>query len=64
MIDMEIPSDPSTRRASPERIASKGIAGKTIKESDLFARQAGIGNLMKSARQDVKVEEFDINVFF
>lgn len=63
MIDMEISSDPPTRRASPDRITSKGIAGDTIKESDLFARKAGIGNLMRSAKQDVKVEEFDINAF-
>lgn len=65
MIDMEVSSDPPTRRASPERKASKGIAGETIKEEgDLLARKAGMGNLMKSAKQDVKVEEFDINAFF
>lgn len=65
MIDMEISSEPPTRRASPERTAPKGIAEETIKEEgDLLARKAGMGNLMKSAKQDVKVQEFDMDAFF
>jgi hypothetical protein len=33
-------------------------------EADLFARKAGLGSLMKSAKQDVKVPEFDMDSFF
>jgi hypothetical protein len=37
----------------------------TIKEdgNDLFARKAGLGNLMKSAKKDVQVPDFDMNAF-
>lgn len=71
MIDMDIPSLPPTRAASPERkektTPSKPvpIIEDTIKEEgDLFARKAGLGSLMKSAKQDVKVPEFDMSAFF
>jgi len=65
MIDMEISSEPPTRRASPERAAPKTIAEESInEEGDLLARKAGMGNLMKSAKQDVKVPDFDMNAFF
>jgi hypothetical protein len=65
VIDMEISSDPPTRRASPERTAPKRIAEESINdEGDLLARKAGMGNLMKSAKQDVKVPDFDMNAFF
>ncbi|KAG7099019.1 hypothetical protein E1B28_000902 [Marasmius oreades] len=64
MIDMEIPSFPPTRKASPERKPTP-IPEEPIKnEGDLFARKAGLGNLMQSAKHDVKVQEFDMNVFF
>jgi len=33
-------------------------------ESDLLARQARLGSLMKSAKQDVHIPEFDMNSFF
>jgi hypothetical protein len=62
MIDMEISSDPPTRRASPERTAPKRIAEES-NNGDLLARKAGMGNLMKSAKQDVKVPDFDMNAF-
>jgi len=65
MIDMDISSDPPTRRASPERTAPRGIAEESInEEGDLLARKAGMGHLMKSAKQDIKVPEFDMNAFF
>lgn len=68
MIDMDIMSLPPTRTASPERNGPKlppVIQEDVIKdESDFFARKAGLGNLMKSAKQDVKVPEFDMNAFF
>ncbi|KAK7059134.1 regulator of (H+)-ATPase in vacuolar membrane [Paramarasmius palmivorus] len=64
MIDMDIPSEPPTRRASPERRPTP-IPEEPIKdESDLFARKAGLGSLIQSAKQDVKVPEFDMNAFF
>ncbi|KAG6879754.1 hypothetical protein C0992_012074 [Termitomyces sp. T32_za158] len=70
MIDMPVLSQPPTRTASPERPAL-GIP-PTIKEQleplqnqgDLFARKVGLGNLMRSAKQDVQVPEFDMNSFF
>jgi hypothetical protein len=38
---------------------------KTIdEENDLIARKAGLGSLLKTARQDVEVPEFDMNSFF
>jgi hypothetical protein len=69
MIDMDITTEPPTRRASPERVVVNGhipIARDTIKEEegDLFARKAGLGNLIKSAKKDVQVPEFDMNSFF
>jgi len=33
-------------------------------EGDLIARKAGMGSLMKTAKQDVRVPEFDIDSFF
>ncbi|KZP10552.1 hypothetical protein FIBSPDRAFT_922313 [Athelia psychrophila] len=62
MIDIEVASEPPTRRASPERVAP--IPEESInEEGDLLARKAGMGNLMKSAKQDVKVPEFDMGAF-
>jgi len=70
---MDISSLPSTRKASPDQIkvVSSGIPGvvshpiTTIKEEgDLLARQAGLGSLLKSAKQDVQVPEFDMGAFF
>jgi len=38
---------------------------KTIdEEGDLIARKAGLGSLLKTARQDVEVPEFDMDSFF
>ena len=66
MIDMDILSLPPTRKASPVKgTESNQYLIETIhEESDLFARKAGLGKLMKSAKQDVKVPEFDMNAFF
>jgi len=61
-IDMDITSLPPTRKGSPVRLAQQI---ETIpEESDFLARQAGLGNLMKSAKHDVKVAEFDMSAFF
>jgi len=66
MIDMDILSLPPTRKPSPVKNTKPNQHSiETIQEeSDFFARKAGLGNLMKSAKQDVKVPEFDMDAFF
>ena len=72
MIDMEITSIPPTRAASPMQRVPNGaatpsaVAEETVKkdDGDLVARKAGMGRLMKSAKQDIQVPEFDMNAFF
>jgi hypothetical protein len=68
MIDMDLFTEPPTRRPSPEPEEGGPIApliNQTInEEGDLIARKAGLGSLMKTAKQDVQVPEFDINSFF
>jgi len=64
MIDMEIASLAPTRKASPELASSHHPIEAIKEESDLLARQAGLGKLMKSAKHDVQVPEFDMNAFF
>ncbi|KAJ6621584.1 RAVE protein 1 C terminal-domain-containing protein [Mycena sp. CBHHK59/15] len=68
IIDMDIPSLPPTRSTSPVRPAQQKPPAITEEpgneEGDLMARKVGLGNLMKSAKQDVKVPEFDMNAFF
>ncbi|KAK7468733.1 regulator of (H+)-ATPase in vacuolar membrane [Stygiomarasmius scandens] len=67
MIDMDISSYPTTRATSPVPEGQDSNIKNpepTQEEPDLMARKAGLGNLMKSARQDVKVPDFDINAFF
>lgn len=70
MIDMDITSAPPTRSASPTRRMANGLpsaaAGETLDQAsgDLVARKAGMGRLMKSAKQDLNVPEFDMNAFF
>ncbi|GJE87639.1 RAVE protein 1 C terminal-domain-containing protein [Phanerochaete sordida] len=70
MIDMDIPTEPPTRSASPTPRAPNGAVpsgdGEILKEGDgdLVARKAGMGRLMKSAKQDVQVPEFNMDAFF
>ena len=73
MIDMDITSAPPTRSASPTRmgrlltVTPSGVgAAETLDagDGDLVARKAGMGRLMKSAKQDVQVPEFDMGAFF
>lgn len=73
MIDMHIDSEPPTRPASPTRGSPDGRPDASISngpaevingENDLIARKAGIGSLMKSAKQDLSVPEFDMGSFF
>jgi hypothetical protein len=66
MIDMDILSLPPTRKASPVKDTkpNQRLIETIQEESDFFARKAGLGHLMKSAKQDVKVPEFDMDAFF
>ncbi|KAI0639823.1 WD repeat-containing protein [Trametes polyzona] len=73
LIDIDVTTAPPTRRASPSRSPSRGVSPVpavtkeelgVMDEGDLVARKAGIGSLMKSAKQDVKVPEFDMGAFF
>ena len=69
MIDMDVSTAPPTRRASPERRALDDVPEVAPKapikeESDLSARKAGLGSLMKSAKEHVQVPEFDASAFF
>ncbi|CAA7258624.1 unnamed protein product [Cyclocybe aegerita] len=64
MIDMDILSLPPTRKASPDSKTQAHPIDIIQEESDLFARKAGLGNLMKSAKHDVNVPEFDMSAFF
>jgi ubiquitin len=64
MIDMDVASPASTRSVSPNRSLIKVPIQETIKEeSDLIARKAGLGSLLKSAKQDVQVPEFSMDSF-
>lgn len=70
VIDMEIPSLPATRPTSPSPQTvtdTKGssVAGTVVQEDpEAKARKSGLGTLMKSAKKDVQVAEFDMNAFF
>lgn len=68
MIDMDIESEPPTRRASPVGRPVNGIPvipeEVVTDEGDLIARKAGIGSLMKSAKENSNVPDFDMSAFF
>ncbi|KAH9944024.1 RAVE protein 1 C terminal-domain-containing protein [Epithele typhae] len=72
LIDIDVSTAPPTRHASPSSSPTCGVSPVTPmkvkeelkEEGDLVARKAGIGSLMKSAKQDVKVPEFDMDAFF
>jgi hypothetical protein len=61
MIDIDVTSIPPSRLEVQQQ---GSCLEKVNEESDLFARKAGLGKLMKSAKQDVQVPEFDMNAFF
>ncbi|KAF9527801.1 RAVE protein 1 C terminal-domain-containing protein [Crepidotus variabilis] len=63
LIDMDPTSMPPTRISSPA-VLNGQQAEQAKEESDKVARKAGIGNLMKTAKHDVQVPEFDMNAFF
>jgi len=71
IIDMDIPSLPPSRTntppASPRRevaASSQPTVSTPTPDTDSIARKAGLGNLMKSAKRDVQVPEFDMDAFF
>ncbi|KAI6047751.1 RAVE protein 1 C terminal-domain-containing protein [Pisolithus marmoratus] len=59
MIDMDVDSRTPSGQNTPK-------AQSTVREEepDRLARKAGLGSLMKSAKHDIQVPEFDINAFF
>lgn len=73
---MEMLTEPPTRRASPElkdlgEEPEPGAGGKTSldelehlrDEGDLLSRKAGLGSLIKNAKQNVQVPDFDMSNF-
>jgi len=68
MIDMDLSTAPPTRRPSPEPRETGEplpLIKETInEEGDLIARKAGLGSLLKTAKQDVQVPDFDMDSFF
>jgi hypothetical protein len=66
LIDMDLSSVPTSRRGSfsiKEGIATQQPPESVQEENDLIARRAGIGKLIKSAKQDLQVPEFDMSAF-
>lgn len=63
-----IDMDPVTRPASPAPNAVDASArsphGQPKEEGDALTRKAGLGILMKTAKQNVSVPEFDMGAFF
>jgi len=72
IIDMDIPSLPPTRTNTPPPASPRYATEASNKppvptptvDTDSIARKAGLGNLMKSAKRDVQVPEFDMDAFF
>ena len=90
LIDMDMLTEPPTRRASPElrdldeseprtgpeapELTRRPLQGMKDEngldglehledEGDLLSRKAGLGGLIKSAKQNVQVPEFDMGSF-
>ncbi|KZT72790.1 hypothetical protein DAEQUDRAFT_704451 [Daedalea quercina L-15889] len=68
LIDMDPVTAPSTRSASPvlnpANAGTRPQEGQVKDEGDTIARKAGLGSLMKTAKQNVAVPEFDMSAFF
>lgn len=65
LIDMDVPSDPSTRATSPVQKSAQSTEEQAqTKSPTSLQKKTGLGTLMKSAKQDVNVPEFDMNAFF
>ncbi|KAI6119823.1 RAVE protein 1 C terminal-domain-containing protein [Pisolithus croceorrhizus] len=59
VIDMDIESRTPSGQSTP-----KARATVREEEPDRLARKAGLGSLIKSAKHDIQVPEFDLNAFF
>jgi len=64
LIDIDVASTTPPKEQSSERIIPHDVPHETIKEGDLVARREGLGSLMKSAKHDVQVPEFNMDAFF
>ena len=68
VIDIDPFTAPPTRRPSPKpskiNELPTQLMKETINEGDLVARKAGLGSLLKTAKHDVQVPDFDMNSFF
>ena len=67
VIDIDPFTAPSTRRTSPKPSENAEPPAQpmkeTINEGDLVAKKAGLGSLLKTAKHDLQVPEFDMNSF-
>ena len=61
---MDVSSDPPTRATSPEMTKKREVSEDEKKEADASVQKTGLGSLIKSAKRDVSVPEFDMNAFF
>lgn len=64
LIDMDVPSLPSTRAASPKSSAEQDEEAPMRTDASKPTSSSGLGSLMKTAKHDVSVPEFDMNAFF
>lgn len=67
VIDMDIPSLPTTRPSSPPPLTTtvpKFTPVADPEDSEMQAQRTGLGSLMKNAKKDVKIAEFDMSAFF
>ncbi|KAI5121293.1 hypothetical protein M0805_003762 [Coniferiporia weirii] len=68
MIDMDVPSDPSTRPTSPGSVGVEQTAAPDGSNEKLFddttVRKSSLGGLMRSAKENISLPEFDMNAFF
>ncbi|KAF8634403.1 hypothetical protein AX15_000855 [Amanita polypyramis BW_CC] len=60
LIDMNVSSPPGSPPPEEQKTHSPERAEDRV---DLVARKVGIGNLMKVAKKDVEIPEFDMNAF-
>jgi hypothetical protein len=63
---MDLSSIPPSRRGSfsiKEGTKTQRPAESVQEENDLLARRVDIGKLIKSAKQDLQVPEFDMSAF-
>jgi hypothetical protein len=61
---MDIPSLPPTQPASPAFDRKPSPIPEALEPVEPNARQGELGSLLKSARKDVKVPEFDMSNFY